>query len=95
MPPTAPAAPVTRIGLSCLCFVVMSLTLGYAQKTDSRRLIGASEATDSASYWLRLTLRKGGLTSALGQKRTCAVHPRMSAKCQKPTERRRVLRFKA
>jgi len=25
MPPTAPAAPVTRIGLSCLCFVVMSL----------------------------------------------------------------------
>src|ERR1700682_2768709 len=29
MPPTAPAAPVTRIGLSCLCFVVMSLSLGY------------------------------------------------------------------
>src|SRR5713226_582655 len=29
MPPTAPAAPVTRIGLSYLCFVVMSLTLGY------------------------------------------------------------------
>jgi hypothetical protein len=26
MPPTAPAAPVTRISLSCLCFVVMSLT---------------------------------------------------------------------
>src|SRR6516162_7543234 len=26
MPPTAPAAPVTRIGLSCVCFVVMSLT---------------------------------------------------------------------
>src|SRR6202048_2609400 len=25
-PPTAPAAPVTRIGLLCLCFVVMSLT---------------------------------------------------------------------
>jgi hypothetical protein len=32
MPPTAPAAPVTRIGLSCLCFVVMSLTLGYVQR---------------------------------------------------------------
>jgi hypothetical protein len=29
MPPTAPAAPVTRIGLSYLCFVFMSLTLGY------------------------------------------------------------------
>ena len=25
MPPTAPAAPVTRIGLSCLCFVVERL----------------------------------------------------------------------
>ncbi|MDB6046835.1 MAG: hypothetical protein JWM63_5386 [Gammaproteobacteria bacterium] len=34
MPPTAPAAPVTRIGLSCLWFVVMSLTLGYVQKTN-------------------------------------------------------------
>src|SRR5258708_2587482 len=34
MPPTAPAAPVTRIGLSCLWFAVMSLTLGYAQKTN-------------------------------------------------------------
>ena len=36
MAPTAPAAPVTRIGLSCLCFVVMSLTLGYVQKTNWR-----------------------------------------------------------
>ena len=34
MPPTAPAAPVTRIGLSCLCFVVMSLTSGYVQKRN-------------------------------------------------------------
>jgi hypothetical protein len=34
MPPTAPAAPVTRIGLSCLWFAVMSLTLGYVQKTQ-------------------------------------------------------------
>ena len=36
MPPTAPAAPVTRIGVSCLCFVVMSLTSGYVQKTNWR-----------------------------------------------------------
>jgi hypothetical protein len=37
MPPTARAAPVTRIGLSCLGFVVMSLTLGYVQKTNWQR----------------------------------------------------------
>src|SRR5258705_3154247 len=37
MPPTAPAAPVTRIGLSCLCFVVISLTLVDVQKTNWRR----------------------------------------------------------
>src|SRR5258707_12198683 len=34
MPPTAPAAPVTRIGLSCVCFVVMSLTSGYVSKDE-------------------------------------------------------------
>ena len=32
MPPTAPAAPVTRIGLWCLCFIVVTLTLSYVQK---------------------------------------------------------------
>src|SRR5450631_1553058 len=32
MPPTAPAAPVTRIGLSCSCFVVISLTSGYFKR---------------------------------------------------------------
>jgi hypothetical protein len=37
MPPTAPAAPVTRIGLAGLCFVVVSLTLDYFQKTNWRR----------------------------------------------------------
>ena len=34
MPPTAPAAPVTRIELSCLWFVVMSLTLSYVSKGE-------------------------------------------------------------
>src|SRR5436190_14578313 len=36
MPPTAPAAPVTRIGLSCLWFAVMSLTLGYQCRAEVR-----------------------------------------------------------
>src|SRR5260370_23388348 len=48
MPPTAPAAPVTRIGLSCLCFVVMSLTLGYVQKTNWRR--GARAGTNGRRH---------------------------------------------
>ena len=43
IPPTAPAAPVTRIGLSCLCFVVMSLTLGYGQKTNWHDTLGIGE----------------------------------------------------
>src|SRR5262245_51276603 len=34
-PPTAPAAPVTRIGLSYLCCVIMLLTSGYVQQTNS------------------------------------------------------------
>src|SRR5262249_14642117 len=34
MLPTAPAAPVTRIGMSCVCCVVMLLTLGCVQKTN-------------------------------------------------------------
>src|SRR5262249_18457711 len=36
MPPTAPAAPVTRIGLSYLCCVIMLLTSGYVQQTNWR-----------------------------------------------------------
>jgi hypothetical protein len=41
MPPTAPAAPVTRMGLSCLCFIVTSLTLGLLQEMTggSARLV--------------------------------------------------------
>ena len=46
MPPTAPAAPVTRIGLSCLRFVVMSLTLGYFKRrlATRRSMVGASRS---------------------------------------------------
>src|SRR6202051_846168 len=52
MPPTAPAAPVTRIGLSCSCFVVMSLT-------SRLRLKG--------NWWPRLGQGFGDLTSARRQ----------------------------
>jgi hypothetical protein len=46
MAPTAPAAPVTRIGLVCSCFVVMSLTLGYVQ----RRTGGARAGTNGRRH---------------------------------------------
>jgi hypothetical protein len=50
-PPTAPAAPVTRIGLSCLCFVVMSLTLGYFKRRtgDARALERTAGGTPRAA----------------------------------------------
>src|ERR1700682_5286255 len=56
MPPTAPAAPVTRIGLSCLCFVVMSLTLGYIQKTNRRPRLASGFSCAAA-----LARRQSGL----------------------------------
>src|SRR6266404_1258545 len=63
MPPTAPAAPVTRIRLSCLCFVVMSRTLGYVQKTNWRRGARAesypSQSRRSGGSDIEDRLRKG------------------------------------
>jgi hypothetical protein len=47
MPPTAPAAPVTRIGLSCLWFAVMAVTLGYF-----KRRTGAAARWQQASMQL-------------------------------------------
>jgi hypothetical protein len=46
----------------------------------SRRLICPYQ--EEASYRLKMTLDMGRPMSALGQKRTCAVHLPMSALCQ-------------
>src|SRR5438309_2330092 len=63
IPPTAPAAPVTRIGLWCLCFVVMSLSVGYVQKTNWRRGACAesypSQSRRSGGSDIEDRLRKG------------------------------------
>ena len=52
MPPTAPAAPVTRIGLSCLWFVVMSLTLAapLSAKNGHFQFASCLLTTHCASY---------------------------------------------
>ena len=68
MPPTAPAAPVTRIGLSCLWFAVMSLTLGDAQKTNwiaeakdwMKRLAATARGGRSPTVVHAVVCRKGG-----------------------------------
>src|SRR6267143_4665774 len=68
MPPTAPAAPVTRIGLSCLWFAVMSLTLDYAQKTNwigeakdgMKRLAATARGGRSPTVVHAVVCRKGG-----------------------------------
>jgi hypothetical protein len=57
MPPTAPAAPVTRIGLSCLWFAVMSLTLGYFK----RRTGDAARALERTAGGTPGRLRSPGL----------------------------------
>ena len=72
MPPTAPAAPVTRIGLSCLWFVVMSLTLAAPLSAKKRTL---SVCVVSANHPLRF-LRGAQIDQRL-TKRAPSVVPKM------------------
>ena len=46
MPPTAPAAPVTSIGLPCLWFAVMAVTLGYFKR-----------GTGAAARWVQAAMQ--------------------------------------
>src|SRR5262245_51792385 len=82
MPPTAPAAPVTRIGLSCLFCVVMSLThrIGLGQRSERVAHVSFGSKADicSATRHVRFTLNSDidcvffGM-SALGHKGTLLV----------------------